>query len=235
MQEVISGIEVIALDAVGTLIHTVQPVAKSYVDVAAKHGVHLSQTEVAERFSKAIARHSVDFGFDSPGLATSEAIERAWWRNFIAEVLQIDSDQAHVLFDDLWDYFAQPSAWRLYDDAIEFIAFLEKRRILWVIASNFDARLHRICAANPHLSKAKSVFVSSEVLWRKPSIHFFRHVATELSCKPSSILMIGDDLIADFEAARNASLQAIRLRRNGAAEPGELTNLADVPRRIQFL
>lgn len=224
------GIQAIALDAVGTLIHTVQPVATSYVKVAAKHGVHLSQVEVANRFSSAIERHSIDLRFDSFGLATNEEIERKWWRNFIADVLQIDSDQAHLVFDDLWDYFAQPSAWRLYDDAIELIAFLELKQIPWVIASNFDARLHQICAADPHLSKAKSVFVSSEVFWRKPSVHFFTHLIAQMKLEPSQILMIGDDPVADFEAAINASMRAVRLQRNGKGEPGELTNLADIQR-----
>jgi putative hydrolase of the HAD superfamily len=229
------GVKVIALDAVGTLIHTAQPVAQSYVEVAARHGVQVSQEIIADRFSKAIARHSLDFGFDSLGLATNEDLERAWWRGFIAEVFDIDTDQAHIMFDDLWNYFARPDAWCLYEDAIEFIEFLEARQFPWVIASNFDARLHAICQNHAHLSKAQSVFVSSEVNWRKPSIHFFRHIESQLQRDPASILMIGDDQVADFDAAKNAGWQAIRLERKATPRPGELANLADIPRQMRAI
>lgn len=234
----LSGVEVIALDAVGTLIHTAQPVAATYVEVAARHGVFLSQDEVAQRFTTAISRHSVELPFDSPDHATSEAFERAWWRSFIAEVLQIDSDQAQVIFDDLWSVFAQPEAWRLYDDAIPLIEFLQASNIPWVIASNFDARLHAICRANPYLSKAKAVYVSSEVLWRKPSIHFYRHVEANLGCNPASLIMIGDDPIADIAAARFASWRALQIDRGSQSRrpsrrPRELSSLAEILRHIE--
>lgn len=232
IREALSGVEFIALDAVGTLIRAAQPVAATYVEVAAKHGVMLSQAEVAKRFTTAISRHSVELDFDSPDHATSEAFERTWWRGFIAEVLQIDSHHAQAIFDDLWHVFAQPESWRLYDDAIPLIEFLETSNIPWVIASNFDARLHSICRANPHLSQAKAVYVSSEVLWRKPSIHFYRQIEAKLRCNPASLLMIGDDPITDIAAAKFASWRALRIVRGGAPMPGELANLADIPRHL---
>ena len=228
----LNGIRVIALDAVGTLIHPVQPVAATYVEVARQFGVELQQDAIAAKFKAAIQRHTIDSSFDSPSLATSEAIERRWWHGFIAEVLELDSAGAAPIFDALWDYYAKPESWRLYDDSKVLIDYLNANDWPWVIASNFDARLEQICRADPHLSTAARVFPSSVVGWRKPSVNFFRRIEAEMQQPPTALLMVGDDQVADLEAATFATWQAIKLNRSIKRSESDLASLADLPKQI---
>ncbi len=228
----LSGIRVIALDAVGTLIHPVQPVAATYVQVAGQFGVELNQDAIAAKFKAAIRRHTLDSSFDSPSLATSEAIERTWWHGFIAEVLELDSISAAPIFDALWDYYAKPESWRLYDDAKVLIDYLNANAWPWVIASNFDARLEQICHADAHLNTAARVFPSSVVGWRKPSVNFFRRIEADLELSPTAFLMVGDDPVADLEAADRASWRAMKVNRGVNRSDGELASLADLPKQI---
>lgn len=228
----LSGVRVVVLDAVGTLIHPVQPVAATYVEVARQFGVQLDEATIAARFKGALQRFTVESSFESPALATSEEIERSWWHGFIAEVLEIESQDATPIFDALWDYYASRQSWRLFDDAQLLIDRLNAQGWPWVIASNFDARLVEICRADPHLSSAKRVFPSSLVGWRKPSIHFFRKIEAELAAAPHSLFMVGDDQVADYEAATYASWQAIKLNRDPNRRPGDLASLADLAKQI---
>ena len=48
------------------------------------------------------------------------------------------SDQAQAIFDELWDYYAQPESWRLYDDAKELIDYLNSSGL--ALGNRFELR-----------------------------------------------------------------------------------------------
>ena len=47
---------------------------------------------------------------------TSQAREVGRWRGIVADVFGA-APQAGAIFDDLWEHFARPGNWRLFDDA----------------------------------------------------------------------------------------------------------------------
>ncbi len=99
------------------------------------------------------------------------------------------------------------------------------------LASNFDARLHGICAALPPLDVIDRRFVSSEVAWRKPRREFFAAVGEQLQLPPDEILLVGDDLENDYLGARVAAWQARWLSATphpSVPETDRLTSLADL-------
>lgn len=225
----------IAFDAVGTLIHPAQSVAATYVEVAAAFGIVREIDAVGLRFRAALRESHPSAPFDSPRWATNEAQERETWRTIVAHVLQIEGDIADRVFESLWRHFSLPGSWRLYEDAFECLERLVASKTAWIIASNFDGRLHEICRPNPLLSQARGVFPSSEVGWRKPSRCFFQRVAASMNVQPAELLMIGDDPVADVDGAIAADSRALLLDRGASASSASLTTLANLTDHIRRL
>ena len=108
----------------------------------------------------------------------------------------------------LWQHFACPRAGEWRPLPPKLFELLERRKLLWGLASNFDGRLPAICRGIPSLANCRHVFVSSQVGWRKPSPNFFRAIENRLGFPPQSLLLVGDDLANDYLAARSAGWQA---------------------------
>jgi putative hydrolase of the HAD superfamily len=77
------------------------------------------------------------------------------------------------------------------------------------IASNYDRRLRGVVAGLNALASIDLLVISSEVGWRKPAQAFFGHLTSTLALPARDVLYIGDDLINDFEGARDARLPAL--------------------------
>ena len=197
----------IVFDAADTLIRPVPDVASVYQRVAAQHDVHRSIDSIAGRFSKAFTKH-----FDGNA---GEELDRARWRSVVLEVLETDHV---VIFEDLWDHFANPSSWQLFDDVIPTWTGLANAGFQLAIASNFDRRLIEIVKATQPICDAAHVCISSDFGFAKPRIEFFNAVEDRLSATGESLLMVGDNRQADYLGARNAGWQARHLDRNAPAK-----------------
>jgi putative hydrolase of the HAD superfamily len=214
-------IRCIAFDAVGTLVEPAPPVAVAYRDVGLRYGSQLTLDEVRGRFRAAFSateRSAPGSGSASPNrdpLATSEAIERERWRTIVASVLDDVSDP-ELCFQELWNHFARPAAWRCYPEVGETIDRLERAGVRLAIASNFDSRLHTVCDGLPPLDRVELRIVSSEAGWRKPSSRFFEALAEAASCGRDEIVVVGDDLDNDFNGAVEAGMRAVWVQRGGA-------------------
>jgi enolase-phosphatase E1 len=61
----------------------------------------------------------------------------------------------------------------------------------------------------------------------KTSPQSYRRIAAELRLDPGQILFLSDT-VAEIEAARSAGMQAIRIARDGAAQPGEAASFDEI-------
>jgi putative hydrolase of the HAD superfamily len=113
-------------------------------------------------------------------------------------------------------------------DVEETLDALRARGLSVALASNFDARLHAVCAGHPALASVEVRVISSEVGWKKPSPQFFRALVERCAVRPEQILMIGDDRENDVDAARAAGLKAVHLDRSGRGGDGSLTCLEEL-------
>ncbi|HEY4309097.1 MAG TPA: HAD-IA family hydrolase [Pirellulales bacterium] len=203
----------VLFDAVGTVIRPEPSVAAAYAMAGRREGIDVAESDMKPRFAAAMARQD-EIDRQKHGGRTNQQREIERWRGIVTDVFG-DVPEAGPIFDDLWEHFARPEHWRLFDDAAPTWNALAEAGVTLGIASNFDDRLDGICAALAPLADCPHVFVSSRVGWRKPRPEFFATVADKLGLSASEILLVGDDLNNDYRAARAAGWQAVLIDRKG--------------------
>jgi len=215
------GVRWILFDAVGTLIFPDPSVAEAYFAAATRFGSRLPMAEIRRRFSVALEK-----GF-AGGCATSEENERHRWQSIVGEVLSDIPNHRDAVFQQLWQHFAEPKHWGLYDDVASTLSLLRSRGLKLGIASNFDGRLKNIVRGHAALAACDAVFVSSDIGYCKPDPRFFRGIEERLGVDATQIALVGDDEVCDIEAALAAGWRAIHLDRSGSRE-GVIRSLAEL-------
>jgi putative hydrolase of the HAD superfamily len=211
------SIRAVLFDAVGTLIRPEPAVGAAYLAAARRFGMagDLVEEEVSRRFRAAFARQeAIDHTAD---WHTDESRERRRWECIVAEVFGDASTwqvQGQALFESLWNHFADAKNWAVIEAARQEIDAARDAGLIVGVASNFDARLHRLLDAMPQLGITGNVFVSSELGHRKPGREFFRAIENELGLAPEELLLIGDDVDNDDKAARAAGWQSLLVSRD---------------------
>jgi putative hydrolase of the HAD superfamily len=201
-----SPVRAVFFDVVGTLLHCEPPAAAVYADVGRRHGSRLTEPEVLVRFQASFARQErLD---QARRLRTSEEREILRWRTIVAEVLDDVSDGQRC-FQDLFDHFARPEHWRYTAAGEEVLSELARRGYVLGLASNYDRRLYRVIAGLPPLQTLHHYLISSEVGWCKPAPEYYKGLCRRVELSPSQILLVGDNLVNDFEGARSAGLHAL--------------------------
>ncbi len=219
-------IKAILFDAVGTLIYPEPSVGEAYAAIGAKHGCHLSPDEIQSRFHKAFRRQEEQDARN--GYRTSETRELERWQTIVAEVFR-DQPEPLAPFQELWDHFAKPEAWRCYPDANEFLLEALLKDLKVGVASNFDRRLHLVSPGIEGLYIGDEQFSSADLGWMKPSVEFFRTLCAKLGLHSQEILFVGDDLKNDYLASQAAGLHAILVDRTGKYhEVNRIENLMEL-------
>lgn len=206
-------VRVVLFDAVGTVLRPHPPVDVVYGEAGRRFGSQLTRQEVGRRFRAAFARQEALDTQRADG-RTDETRERQRWQAIVAEVFD-DVDDASGLLDELWQHFARSSAWQLFDDVAAIWPRLSQAGYRLGLASNFDSRLHSICAGLPPLNAVAHVLVSSELGYRKPHEGFFRAAEEVLNARGHEVLLVGDDLVNDHRGAQRAGWHSILLDRDG--------------------
>ena len=211
-----SSIEWLVFDAVGTLIHPNPSVPIAYHSIASRYGSRFSVDEIGSRFRHAFRQSETDEFPNGPAAGShnlsSDSIEYARWRWIVEEVVP-DVNNIQQCFAELWDHFALPTSWSVFDDVGSTLTALRKSGYRLVIASNFDSRLHCVCRGHDALSEIEQSFVSSEMGCRKPAKEFYRSLISRCGCRPNQILMIGDDLEHDVAGPIASNMHALLIDR----------------------
>ncbi|HRI86813.1 MAG TPA: HAD-IA family hydrolase [Candidatus Hydrogenedentes bacterium] len=232
-------IRAILFDAAGTLLHVQPSVGDVYAREAERFGVCVSADTLNAAFQTVWRelRPSVDGG--TP-FHTSEAIERAWWRELVTRVFDqacegdAFADRFDPFFDALYLRFEQPEVWRLYDDVMPTLDALAARNIPIAIVSNWDSRLPRLLRAMGIADRFEFILTSAEAGVSKPSPQVF-HIAVErLRVNAGEVLHVGDSLDEDVNAAQHAGLRGVHLKRGSGENEGYdcLKQLLDLLRFI---
>lgn len=206
-------VEGLIFDAVGTLIEPNPSVALAYAAAARRQGVEIDTKLVKARFHQYFRDDEVD---DQLGpMRTSESIEHQRWRRIVTKVLPElpDPDRA---FEELWDHFGRPDAWRTFEDVSPALEALERAGVPYLIGSNFDGRLRGVILGLTDLRpQADSLVISSQVGYRKPHPDFYRAACRSLGLPPERVLCVGDDPENDVRGPKRAGLQGLLLDRDG--------------------
>ena len=221
-------VEWVVFDAVGTVIDPEPSVAQAYHTIGKQFGSERTLDEVRSRFLEAFSEtEHRDASRGADGMTTSAKIEEARWRYIVAEVFP-EVEDGEGCFQNLHDYFSEPTAWRAFDDTLPALHSLSERGLRLAIASNFDHRLHPICDGIPALGLFEKRFISSELGFRKPSDRFYQAVVDALKVDAEQILMVGDGLQNDVEGALSVGMKAVlvdrKLQHAGDGEKSETSH-----------
>lgn len=208
-------IQAVTFDVGGTLIEPWPSVGHVYAEVAARHGLkNFSPEQLNARF-KTAWRARPSFGHS-----------RNAWEELVTEVF--DGSVPPGFFAELYDRFAEPDAWHIYDDVLPTLDLLASCKIKLAVISNWDERLR------PLLHKLKldhyfEVFaVSLEIGFPKPSRVIFDHTAKTLSLPARSILHVGDSAEMDLAGATAAGFQAIQIHRRSSCSGSGIHSLTEL-------
>lgn len=211
----------VLFDAVGTLLVPEPEAGLVYRDAGRAHGLALEADEIRRRFGRAFAAEEDRDRAAGGGRTSPEREHERWWR-IVAEVFaEATVATAEAIFAALWEHFARPEHWRLVAGAQGVLSELAARGLTVGVASNFDERLHQVCAGHPPLDRCPWIFASSELGYRKPAREFFRAIEGRLGLSPGELMLVGDDLENDFEGARAAGWRAVLVDREPLLAPGE--------------
>lgn len=203
-------------------------VAEVYLEAAGRFGWSSTLAEIEARFRasfSSLSGRNLDF-------TTNESLHRIRWRELVGKVFhELSPVQVDSIFEQLWNYFAQPAAWEIFPDAQAAIELCLERDVPWCIGSNFDARLHHVVDGFPQLSSCSRVFCSSEVGFDKPAIEFFSAVEKSLQLDGNQLIMVGDDACLDALAAEKAGWIGLWLNRN----PEKSSTDFDAPPQLSSL
>ncbi len=206
----IRELRAVLFDAVGTLIFPNPPVADVYYRFGSQFGSSLARDQISDRFSTVYGKWentSVQF-------ATSEIAEREKWKSIVSEIFDDVVDASGPLFNSLWNHFAKPESWSVYDDVEDAWDRFVELDLVVGIASNFDDRLKEICAELKPLQDCENVFWSSRIGFAKPAKQFFETIESRLRIDSREILMVGDNYRNDYLGAINAGWKAVLLDRS---------------------
>jgi putative hydrolase of the HAD superfamily len=205
----------IFFDAVGTLLKPATPVDETYHRYGNKHGSCISKDSIRNLFYESFKKEELkDVSLDCK---TNEAREYERWELIVSECFP-DLKNTSPLFNDLFNYYSNPSAWELYPGTIPVLKHLENIGINWGIASNFDLRLQSIVKSKLELCNCKWLIISSLVGYKKPSNHFFEHLQTSSGISFDKILMVGDSPENDIHPAKELGMQTFEIKEGQSLE-----------------
>lgn len=205
----------IFFDAVGTLLKPATPVDETYHRYGLKHGSAISTDSIRNRFYESFKKEELkDASLDCK---TNEARECERWESIVSECFP-DLKNTAPLFNDLFKYYSNPSAWELYPGTIPVLKHLENIGINWGIASNFDLRLQSIVKSKIELCNCKWLIISSLISYKKPSNHFFEHLKTSSRISFDKILMVGDSPENDIHPAKELGMQTFEIKEGQSLE-----------------
>lgn len=213
------------LDVVGTLLVPKPDVGTIYAEIGAKYGSSRTSEEVTREFQKVYLDLTTD------DRATSEDKEREFWIAAVSRLLP-DVKDADGCFEELFDRFAKPESWTLFDDVPAAFDRLRDHDYRIALASNFDGRLHPIVSAIPPLDNVDEVIVSTEVGWKKPSRQFWYAAIEKTGAEPKLSATVGDSFNEDVKTPRQLGLKGFWLQRSSQRRPVAVRTLSEVVERI---
>ncbi|MFO1482246.1 MAG: HAD-IA family hydrolase [Verrucomicrobiaceae bacterium] len=208
-------LEVVFFDAAGTLIRPAEPVGLTYARFAGRHGIQARPEDVMQAFRQVWKTTSPPL--HPPG-RPPEDDDRGWWNVLVDEVFAsvlgrpLPRQTLADLFADLYQHYAQPEAWSVFDDVLPALEDLGRDHRLLVL-SNFDRRLRSILQGHGLLRLFEAIIISSEVGAAKPHPRMFQAALTATSAQPEQCLHVGDDIRCDKEGAEDAGMRFFAVHR----------------------
>lgn len=222
--------KVITFDCTNTLLHMKLPVEEQYLRTAQKFGIaekHFDKSLVKQNFRKQFK----ELSSAHPNFGRTSIKYAEWWETLVSNALlnsavrPIEASAIKPVAEKLLHQYQTKECWGHFDKSNELIEKLRKLNKVVGVISNFDPRLHTLLADLE--LRFDFVATSYELGVEKPNPQIFQqvlemaklHSAEGQSIKPSECLHLGNELIKDFEGARNAGWSSILINSKDKADP----------------
>lgn len=231
--------EVVLFDAVQTLIRIEPSVGQVYAEVAARYGVDVEPAGLNRTFKEAWGRIRAAENAQED-LATSDTRERRWWHNLVHEVfgalgvLPAFGDRFEGFFNELYELFAHPNVWYVFDDVEPALCALGQMELRLSVVSNWDTRLHRLLRDLGLRDRFELVLTSAEAGYRKPHPAIFEEALNRLQVPAEKAIHVGDSYEDDIVGAQQVGIEAVIIDRRNAVQSVSyrLRALTDLPARL---
>ena len=210
----LSSIKAVFFDAGGTLFKPYPSVGEIYAQVAGRHGLKAHAHELETLFHETWKARD---GLASLSSHSGEKEERKWWYALVREVFSKIGKVTdfELFFEELYDLFARPEAWRLFPDVLPVMQELKKRGKVVGIVSNWDSRLFGICEGLGLSSHLDFILASAVVGAAKPHPRIFQEALRRAQVLPGEAVHVGDSLTDDVWGAEQAGIRGILIDRSG--------------------
>jgi putative hydrolase of the HAD superfamily len=212
-------------DAGGTLIAPVPSVGAVYARAGAPFGLRASAVELERAFRELFSSAS-----RSAPPRVDEASTRAFWQKLVLAVLdQVgftkDARSRREVFEACYTAFAEPAAWRIFDDVRPTLEGLAARGIGLGVLSNWDHRLGPLLGALGLAQYFGPVLISAEQGFEKPDPRLFLRAVERAGVPAASMAHVGDNPALDVVPALDAGWRAALIDRDGkrSVEPPALS------------
>jgi putative hydrolase of the HAD superfamily len=212
-------IRAITFDVGGTLLEPWPSVGHIYAAVAIQFGLNPpAPATLTQRFGHAWKARP-DFDYSREG-----------WFALVRETF---ADHGETLpaefFPTVYDRFAEPEVWRLFDDVLPTLDALCRSGLKLGVISNWDDRLRPLLHRLGLTRYFQSIVVSCEVGATKPAQAVFARSASELGVAPGELLHVGDSLIGDVLGAERSGATGRQIERHQPlTDPRQLRSLAEL-------
>lgn len=215
-KKLLQGIKAVFFDAGGTLLYPYPSVGEVYARVASEHGVIVPQDRLNQVFREVWNQKD---GLAMAAL-TDEKSEKNWWREIVRETFKpFDQfENFEFFFDDLYDQFASPKTWRLFDETHAVLEFCKKKGLVVGMISNWDRRLIQLCEAFKITHYFDFMLISALFGKAKPHRDIFEEAVRLSGFRPEECLHLGDSLEDDVQGAMSAGVSAVWLDRHARSE-----------------
>ena len=215
-------------DAAETLFTTRGSVGEIYGSIARLYGSKASIDAIQAAFARQ---------FRGAGPLSQEDQKR-WWKDVVHRVFSEVGmvDNFDLFFEQVYDRFRDSQGWILFPETIEVLTEVKKRSLKLGVISNFDDRAYSVMRSLNILQFFDSVTLSSETGYCKPDREIFDAAVRSLGVPASEVLLVGDSLHDDVEAAMNAGLPAVLVDRRGRHASAEhVARISSLKEVLDFL
>lgn len=221
--------DAVLFDAAGTLMHPHPSVGAVYSGVVVERG-YQAEAEALEAAFRIAWNERKPLRFDEAG-RTSDATERAWWRDTVRRNFQLAglAEPDEACFEAIFARFGEARSWRLYPDVLPTLARLRRSGRRVALVSNFDSRLERICEGLGLTDALDAVVYSAAVGFAKPARPIFQAALDAVGAPASRTLFVGDSPGDDIAGARAAGCRALLIDRDGeSGAPHAIRGLSEI-------
>jgi len=203
----------VTVDLFGTLLSEAIGEAKVYEMMMKRHGYPADAAAIDARYKVAYKRHKTNDELRYVGDG------KEFWRVVVMEAVDCQDPK---VFEDIYNFYELPAAWKVSPGAFPAIRKLRRHGIKTAVLSDFDTRCRDLVNSFGFDRAFHEIICSAEVGAEKPDPRIFTAACEALGVEPHEVLHIGDSERRDVIGAKEFGFDALLWGR-------DITDFHDLP------